>query len=164
MRQIFAYAFLAAALLAGACQTSEPDRSEDRFGKPQEQTRPQARVPHPSQQAPANEQHRFPRAPTNAIETARSVKQAEAQLAAARADYKAEMSRQLERIDARIAELEAKGDETSRETAARLREHRDQFAARLERLDNEPPARWEHLKDETSDQMQQLQKEADEAR
>ena len=163
MRQIFAYSFLAAALLAGACK-SERDRSEETVGTPQEQIRPQARVPHESQRAPVDERQPIARQPRSTIETARDVKQAEAQLAAARADYTAAMSRQLERIDARIAELDAKGDAKSRETAERLRKHRDQFAARLERLEQEPPAKWEHLKDETDEQMQQLQKEADEAR
>lgn len=155
MRPVFTYSVLAAALLVGACKGSEQERGGTKFEKSREPVPQEPREIPEAQQDPGDEPTDAVRERTDSIETARSVQRAEEKLAMARAEYKAEMTRQLVRIDARIAELDAKGDEKSRATAERLREHRAEFAARLEQLENEPSATWEHLEDETAEPRQQ---------
>lgn len=156
MRPIFAYSILAATLLAGACKRSEQDKAEAKFEKAQEHVDDESREMREAQK-------NLPEGPESTIDKAGRVTRAEEELAAARADYKAEMTRQLVRIDERIRELDAKSDEKSRDTAERLRKHREEFAAKLQRLDSEPPATWEHLKGETDEQLQQMRKESGEA-
>src|SRR6266540_1694724 len=57
--------------------------------------------------------------------------EAQRDLAKARADFDRTARERLNRIDSKIAQLEAKGDEKSRKAAADLRVRRDQASARL---------------------------------
>lgn len=69
----------------------------------------------------------------------------------------------LSRIDDRIAELRAKGDEASSKLADDLRVRRDQLAVRLDRAGEETEARWDGFKRDVNDTFDKLEHEIDDA-
>lgn len=75
----------------------------------------------------------------------------------------AEMKARLSRIDDRIAELRARGDQKSSEAADKLRTERDELAAKLDRAGEATESRWEEFKKDTRQAFDELEDDIDEA-
>jgi hypothetical protein len=67
------------------------------------------------------------------------------------------------RLDARIDELERRGDEKSKEIAAMLRAKRDQARAKLTELGTRTEENWQGFKRDVSDAWDQLERDVNEA-
>jgi chromosome segregation ATPase len=84
-------------------------------------------------------------------------------LAQARAEYDRTARERLAKIDAKIAQLEAKGTEASRKAAADLRVRRDQAAAKLNDIGTRTESNWDSFKAEINRDLDQFEKDVDEA-
>jgi hypothetical protein len=67
------------------------------------------------------------------------------------------------RLDARIDELEKRGDEKSKEAAATLRAKRDQARAKMNELGTRTQENWQAFKRDVSDAWDQLERDVNEA-
>ena len=67
------------------------------------------------------------------------------------------------KLDARIDELEKRGDEKSKEAAATLRAKRDQARAKLNELGNRTQENWQAFKRDVGDAWDQLERDVSEA-
>jgi hypothetical protein len=74
-----------------------------------------------------------------------------------------ELRTRLARLDDRIAQLRAKGDEASSKLADDLRVRRDELAVRLDRAGEETETRWDGFKRDVSDAFDKLEREIDDA-
>lgn len=74
-----------------------------------------------------------------------------------------ELRVRLSRLDDRIAELRARGDEKATELANSLRVRRDQLAARLDRAGDETSSGWDSFKRDVNDTFDKLEDEIDAA-
>lgn len=80
-----------------------------------------------------------------------------------RDNYSAELRARLSRIDDKIAELRARGDEKSSEAADALRVRRDQLAERLDRAGEQTVTAWDSFKKDVGGAFDELEREIDEA-
>jgi hypothetical protein len=80
-----------------------------------------------------------------------------------RDSYTAELRARLARIDDRIAELRARGDETASETAESLRVRRDQLAERLDRAGEQTSTAWDSFKQDVGAAFDDVEREVDAA-
>jgi hypothetical protein len=78
-------------------------------------------------------------------------------------EFRGEMVLQLERLDVRIAELEARADAQSKETAVRLRARRDELAARIDTANDNVGVTWDQFKQDVKDGFDRLEKDIDDA-
>lgn len=74
-----------------------------------------------------------------------------------------ELRSRLARIDARIDQLRAKGDEASTKLADDLRVRRDQLAVRLDRASGETETTWDAFKRDVGTTYDKLEREVDDA-
>jgi septal ring factor EnvC (AmiA/AmiB activator) len=91
------------------------------------------------------------------------LQQAKIDLSAARADFERTARERLTKIDTKIAELEAKGDAKSKQSAADLRVRRDQAAAKLNDINNKTQDNWEAYKSDVSKDMDSFEADVDKA-
>lgn len=75
--------------------------------------------------------------------------------------FEEDMRRRLDRIDARIDELEGRTDAESRDAAARLSEQREQLTSRLDAIDDQTEASWDRYTSDVSNMLDQLERELD---
>ena len=89
--------------------------------------------------------------------------EAKIDLAQARTEYERSVRERLTKIDARIAQLEAKGDAKSKQAAADLRTKRNEASAKLDRIGERTESNWEEFKADTNRTMDQVEKDLDDA-
>jgi septal ring factor EnvC (AmiA/AmiB activator) len=89
--------------------------------------------------------------------------EAKIDLAQARTEYERVTRERLAKIDAKIAQLDAKGDEKSKKAAADLRVRRDQAAAKLNDIGNRTEANWGEFKTDVDRDLTQFEKDVDDA-
>ncbi len=91
----------------------------------------------------------------------RDLNQAKGELDAARDEFVRVSREKLAKIDARIGELEAKGDAKSKSAAADLRIRRNELSARLDRAGDRTNANWQELKADLDTGFDKLQADID---
>lgn len=74
-----------------------------------------------------------------------------------------ELRVRLSRLDDRIAELRARGDDKATELANSLRVRRDDLAARLDRAGDETASGWDNFKRDVTDTFDKMEDEIDAA-
>jgi septal ring factor EnvC (AmiA/AmiB activator) len=89
--------------------------------------------------------------------------EAKVDLDQAKAEYARVTNDRLMKIDARINELEAKGDEKSKKAAADLRLQRNQMSAKLEMAGQRTEANWEEFKTDVDREFTEFEKSVDRA-
>jgi hypothetical protein len=141
-------------LATGACRQSDENRGEDQaLPRPIERVDP-VPAPAPTETPPAAQTE--PGAGANASEP-------DGEFVAARDTWGDSAKERLDRIEARIAELETRADETSREHAARLRAKQDELRTRLGTLQEQVKAGWTSFKEDLQRNFDELDHELDQA-
>ena len=80
-----------------------------------------------------------------------------------RSDLRRWVDERAERLNARIEELEKRGDEKSKQAAASLRVKRDQARAKADELGSRTKDNWQNFKKDVQDAWDQLERDVDEA-
>jgi len=93
----------------------------------------------------------------------RDVKAPPVDLGAERARLVSAIEERAARLDARIDELEKRGDVKSKETVAMLRAKRDQARAKLSELGSRTQENWQRFERDVADTWSQLERDLDEA-
>jgi hypothetical protein len=88
---------------------------------------------------------------------------AETELAAARTLFEATAKDRYAKLEARIAELDAKADAKSKETAAALRARRDQLKTDLNKIGTQSSSVWNNFKNNVNSTFDTLEKDVDNA-
>jgi septal ring factor EnvC (AmiA/AmiB activator) len=96
-------------------------------------------------------------------EQRKDLAEAKVDLVQARAEYARVTNDRLVKIDARIAELEARADAESKKEAADLRLKRNQLAAKLDQAGQRTEANWEEFKADVDREFTEFEKSIDRA-
>ena len=80
-----------------------------------------------------------------------------------RTTYSAHVNERLQKLDARIHELAAKGTEKAREAADALRAERDRLAPKLDEIGQQAKAGWDKFESELSRGFDSLEQRLDAA-
>lgn len=87
------------------------------------------------------------------------VAEAKGELSDERAEYKAKLKTRLDDMDRKLDELERRGDERSKETAAKLRIRRDELSAKMDRAGDKADGNWEEFKKDVGGAFDSLEKD-----
>lgn len=88
---------------------------------------------------------------------------AKANLAEARVDFQRATEARIAQLDAKIEELEARGDAKSKQIAADFRKRRDDARAKLAEAGERTESNWEQFKADVSASWDQLEKDVSNA-
>jgi chromosome segregation ATPase len=97
------------------------------------------------------------------MEEQKDVNAAKQDLAQARAEFETAVNTRIAALDAKITELEKRGDEKSRQLAADFRTRRDQAKTKLATIGEKTSDTWDAFKADVSSGWDQLEKDVNDA-
>ena len=80
-----------------------------------------------------------------------------------RARFETTSRERMEKLDARIQELEQSANESARQTAQALRRERDELAMRIEQVRDQTKPKWDAFQSDVEQTFQRLEKRLDDA-
>lgn len=149
---------LSAALVSTvACR----DRARDVGEKDIEMRKPvETTIEEPAERAPEPVPPPAAPAPTETVEPTVS---ADDDFIQTRMNYQTTVRERLNRLDAKLDQLEDRVDAASRDAAARLRATWDQLASRINTIGEQAETGWDRFQSEMSRTFDQLEREVDDA-
>jgi phage shock protein A len=162
MRSTLLISLLSAALLGGAaCKKSPEEKAEKGFEKAREELEETGGAVR-KEGAEVEEKMKGAAEETKEVGAEKpEMAKPSAELEAARARYQAAAKDRLQRIDTRIAELEARGDAKSHETAMKLKEHRNELSTKLDKIGETTDASWNQFKADADSQFETIERDLD---
>lgn len=154
MKKTMLWGSLAAALLFGGCKKDPHENAREELRKSVEEVREQREEVREEQKDVMEEQK-------DVTKEQRELAEAQGNLAKARANYITTTRERLARIDAKINELEARGEMKSKDAAITLRARRDALAGKLDQAGSRVDAEWDEFKSDLDDTFSKIEKDVD---
>ena len=161
IKNVFRAGFLSTALLSVAlvgCKKKEGDvpAAQEKVQEAREEVRDQQKDVREEMKDVQEERK-------DVAEANRDLNQAQRELGAERDEFVRINREKLATIDARIAELEAKGDAKSKQLAADLKVRRNELSAKIDRAQDRTSANWAEFKADVDRTYEGLKKDIDDA-
>jgi uncharacterized phage infection (PIP) family protein YhgE len=155
-KTIFWCSLITAALSGSACKKESSEKPGEQVRKSVEEVREQRKDVREAQKDVIEKQKEM-------MKQQRELTEAQGNLAKARVNYVTAARERLAKLDAKIDELEARGDAKSKDAAITLRARRNALAAELDTAGSRIDAEWDKFRSDLDDTFQKAEKEVKEA-